>query len=307
MPFLALSSRFSKHALYSYAPATTVLGDHCSWLASKRDDRTFSYIHLSDLHQPVSPPEQYARQFRVDTDLDDLSEWRYTDKTALEGDAAEYVEHRRRLYRAAVRYVNDSLSRYYRFLTDELGSDVTLIVTADHGEGFWEHAALDAEHFVDTRPAYCVGHGGTPYECISRVPLLVDGISLDALESDGIVSLIDVTPTILETVGLTCTTSIEGRSLLYEIPSSRVVLTESARYGYEKKAMYYDGWKYLVSKGDDTSLGFSLPGERRASVPPEIKRTMTETLPAWPATDGTGAETTVSKTVEKRLDNLGYK
>ena len=180
-------------------------------------------------------------------------------------------------------------------------------MTGDHGEGFWEHAALDAEHFVDTRPAYCVRHGGTPYECISRVPLLVDGVSLDAVQSDSPVSLIDVAPTILEMVGLTDRASTRGCSLLHEIPRDRIVLTESARYGYEKKAVYYDGWKLIVSRGDDISLGFSLPEERCTAVPSEIEPTMTEALPPWPATDGTGAEQTVSKTVEKRLENLGYK
>jgi hypothetical protein len=136
---------------------------------------------------------------------------------------------------------------------------------------------------------------------------LVDGPSLEAFGSETTVSLIDVAPTILERVGLTGAVPTTGRSLQHELPSDRVVLSESTRYGYEKRALYYDGWKRIVSEGDDTALGFSLPEERPTPVPPATERTMAGTLPPWPAADGTGAETTVSTTVEKRLENLGYK
>ena len=307
MPFLALSGRFSRHALYRNDPAATVLGDHHSWLVDRGSYPTFSYVHLSDLHEPVAPPEEYVERFDVDTSIKGLSGWRYTAESELDVNAAEYVEHRRRLYRAATRYVDDLLSAYYRSLIDGLGTDVTLIVTGDHGEGFWEHAALDAEHFVDSRPAYCVGHGGTPYECISRVPLVVDGLSLDGFESDGLVSLIDVAPTVLDAVGASGVSSTTGRSLFDEVPADRTLLVEAARYGYEKKAVYREGWKRILSEGDDVSLGFSIPAERVTEIPPEIEAVMTDALPAWPDADGTAPEQEVSKTVERRLEQLGYK
>ena len=307
MPFLALSGRFGRHALYQNMPAATVLDDHHSWLADRFDDRTFSYIHLNDLHQPVSPPEEYTRRFGVDTSIKGLSKWRYTAETELDGDVAEYVEHRQRLYRAAARYVDDFLAAYYRSITNGLETDVTLIVTGDHGEGFWEHAALDAEHFVDSRPAYCVGHGGTPYESVTQVPLIVDGLSLNGFDSNGPVSLIDIAPTILEAVGVTEAGGTTGRSLFNDVPSDRTVLTEAARYGYEKKAVYYEGWKRILSEGDDTSLGFSIPAERVTEIPPEIEAVMTDALPTWPDVDGTAPEQKVPKTVERRLEQLGYK
>jgi arylsulfatase A-like enzyme len=188
-----------------------------------------------------------------------------------------------------------------------LNGDVLFVVTGDHGEGFWEHAALDAEHFVDSRPAYCVGHGGTPYESVTQVPLIVDGLSLDGFDSDGPISLIDIAPTILEAVGVTEAGGTTGRSLFNEVPPDRIVLTEAARYGYEKKAVYYEGWKRILSEGDDVSLGFSIPAERVTEIPPEIEAVMTDALPAWPDADGTAPEQEVSKTVERRLEQLGYK
>ena len=165
----------------------------------------------------------------------------------------------------------------------------------------------DAEHFVDSRPAYCVERGGTLDECISRVPVLVEGLLLDGLDSDGYVSLIDVAPTILEAVGATGTGQMTGRSLFDEISVDRTVLVEAARYGHEKKAVYHEGYKRIVSQRDEVSLGFSIPGERRVDLPSEIEAVMADVLPTWPDADESESEQRVSKMVERRLERLGYK
>ncbi|WP_435179294.1 sulfatase-like hydrolase/transferase [Halorussus sp. AFM4] len=325
VPFLALGGRFRTHRLRADASADEVLGDHLSWLGERRDRPTFSYLHLADLHEPVDPPADYWRAHDVDPSIPDVRSWRYEDVTETTPAVARYREHRRRLYRAAVEYVDNRLAAYHRRLTDLLG-DVALVAVGDHGEGFWERAAHAARHFGDSRPAYCVGHGGAPYEALTRVPLRVaglDGLSaLDAGSSstrDAPVSLVDVAPTLADAVGFDPGTADSddraagGVSLFGDVPEDRIALVESGRYGYEKKAAYSRGYKLVVSRGDDYAAGFSVPDEEPVDLPPDVESDLRDALPAFPGEDGSETvpgqepDDSPSRSVERRLADLGYR
>ncbi|WP_255197780.1 sulfatase-like hydrolase/transferase [Halorarius litoreus] len=298
MPFFALGGRFERHALYDDAPADVVLPDFADWVDDHADERTFSYLHLGDLHEPVEPPESYWERFDVDPTIDGLSRWRFRETPDPGPEGERYRDHRRRLYRAAAAYVDDRLAA----LHDRLPADVALLVTADHGEALWEHAAFDAETFVDSRPAYGIDHGGTPYEAIARVPLVTDGLDL---RLDGApASLVDVAPTLLDTLGCEDALPATGSSLLRGVPEDRIPLVEACRYGHEKKAAYVDDWKLVVSRGDDAAVGFSLPDEEPTDLPEDVEARLFEALPAWP--DGEHPERRVSGMAQQRLEDLGY-
>lgn len=316
VPFLALCGRFRTHRLLEGAGAERLLAEHRSWLADRRDDRTFSYLHLSDLHEPVAPPADYAADHDVDTSVEGVRRWRHEDVPRRTPTVERYRTHRWRLYRAAVEYVDHRLAAHHARLTDHL-DDLALVVTGDHGEAFWEHAAFDAAHFADPRPAYCVGHGGAPYEAVTRVPLGVAAAGstggLGRVDPDGRVSLVDVVSTVLDAAGLDGGTTTDdgagadgppvgGTSLLDEVPDRRI-LVEGVRYGYEKKAVYDGGRKLVVSRGDDVAVEFSLPAETPSEIPESAAAAMREALPAWPEGEG---RRHASEAVERRLANLGY-
>ncbi|GAB3670224.1 sulfatase-like hydrolase/transferase [Halopiger thermotolerans] len=347
VPFLALSGRFGSHELYRDASADRVLSNHLEWLADRRDERTFSYVHLGDLHEPVDPPADYWDARDVDETIPDVRTWRFEDVAdpSASPTVERYRTHRRRLYRAAAEYVDNRLSAF-RTRADELLPETLVVVCGDHGEAFWEHAAFAADRFADPRPAYCVGHGGAPYEAVARVPLCVGGTSAAAdriregdaaLESasnrpdpDGRRSLIDVAPTVLEAVGLPAPSGVAGTSLAASVEDRRL-LVESARYGYEKKAVYDGDRKLLVSAGDGVVAGFSLPEETPCTLADDREAALLEALPSWPgarskpradadaaaepgdgpAPDGDSAgrpaEREVSRDVQRRLDRLGYR
>ncbi len=202
VPFLALSGRFGTHRLRADADATDVLADHESWLEGREDGRTFSYLHLGDLHEPVDPPADYWATHDVDESIPGVRRWRHEDVPHLTPTVERYREHRTRLYEAAAEYVDGRLAAHHARLTDRLG-DVLFVVAGDHGEGFWERAAFHAAHFADSRPAYCVGHGGAPYEVITRVPLAFDASgSREVPAADARASLVDVAPTLRDAAGL---------------------------------------------------------------------------------------------------------
>ena len=156
MPFFALGGRFESHALYDDASAANVLGDFADWFARRDDERTFSYLHLGDLHEPVDPPARYWGEHDVDRDVDGLPRWRYETDSDPGPEGEHYREHRRRLYSAAADYVDDRLAALADAVTGR--DDVALVVTADHGhnlgyeadDGLFHHTASMTEGVLHT-------------------------------------------------------------------------------------------------------------------------------------------------------------
>ncbi|WP_434530800.1 sulfatase-like hydrolase/transferase [Haloarcula sp. NS06] len=300
MPFLAASGRFETHKLYNDAGAERILTNYETWLDNNITNSTFSYIHLADPHQPTDPPEKYWREYRVDDDLDGITKWGdYADN--WDGKGAEYFqEHKKRLYRASVNYVDSQISKLIGRLGGKLHTDPTVIVTSDHGEALWEHPELDSANFYDSRPAYSVGHGGTPYESISRVPILYKNTEFSSEDC----STIDIFPTLLSDKSIDIPDGVTGHSHSDPFPAQRMLLTEGSRYGYEKKAIYDSDYKMIRSNGDDTTLGFEIPSETTVQLPDGVESELTQQLPPWPEGDKVRE---VSNQVQTQLENLGYK
>lgn len=300
MPFLALRGQFERHRLFNNCSCDQLLSTYRDWVAS-RSVPTFAYLHLSDLHEPVDPPQEYWETYDVDAGIEDVTGWDYLTPDPSD-EAARYREHRERLYDAAAAYVDDVLTEYVAEF-ERILDDPLVVITSDHGEAFWEFTEFDAEHFVDSRPAYCVGHGGTPYESIARVPVLSTDPELPRFDSHS--SLVDLAPTILESLELPVPDGMTGRP-----PDSdhrdRPLLVEASRYGHEKKAAYGSDWKLVASVGDDERVGFELPAERVESIPDSVYSELEASLPSWPDKDGPRGEN-VNDTVQQRLENLGYK
>lgn len=295
-PFVALSGRFEEHALYHKvnSNADDVLEDYLEWVEGR--DRTFAFVHLADPHVPVDPPREYWEAHDVDPSIENIRNFQFQDEIDCDDECQRYREHRRRLYRAAIDYVDDALSTFTTRLDDTVQEPLVL-VTADHGEALWEHVAFDVERFNGSG---CVGHGGTPYEPLARVPLMTNA----DWSFDGHVSLVDLAPTLADAVGIDVPET-SGYSLLDQVPAERMPIVEGSLNGYEKKAIYKDEYKLIVSHGDDVEVGFTMPDEEVVEIPEETRETMLRALPSWP--DGSDATTEVSGVVEDRLANLGYR
>ncbi|WP_247731620.1 sulfatase-like hydrolase/transferase [Halovivax limisalsi] len=296
-PFVALSGRFETHELYHSitANADDVLSDHVNWLAGR--ERTFSLVHLADPHVPVDPPTAYWESHEVDRSIEAIENWRYGTETECADDCRRYREHRRRLYRAAIDYVDDAIERYVARLDETIDEDYALLVTADHGEALWEHVDFDVTHFDGTG---CVDHGGAPYDELARVPLLTNR----QWEVDAPVSLVDVAPTILDSVGVTGP-HMSGVSLRGDAPAERRLLVEGSLSGYEKKAVYDGGAKLVASRGNDVEVVLDSNTDEPIDVSEDRLESMRESLPPWP--DGGENQTEVPEVVEDRLAQLGYR
>jgi arylsulfatase A-like enzyme len=180
----------------------------------------FLFVHLIDPHWPYLPPKSWLERFGPrPRDISDLLEKVFDGDTPSDQDEIEQVIH---LYDAEIAYADEQVGR----LVDELKSrdlydDALIIVTADHGEAFYEHGHW--QHTVSL------------YDEVIRIPLIVKwpGSSRKARVKMP-VSQIDIFPTILRAAGLdppatgALTLSeqqsiapISGRSVISELTSAR--------------------------------------------------------------------------------------
>lgn len=144
------------------------------------------FIHTYQVHAPFRPPERYADLFRND---------------GLPGPEDATLRRERDNYDREIRFVDDKLRELVNTL-DERGvlARTLLVVTADHGEEFQEHGRYQ--------------HGAAVYEESLRVPLLFLGPGIPAGRHEGVVSLIDVMPTVLDYLGIPPPDDFDGTSLL---------------------------------------------------------------------------------------------
>jgi arylsulfatase A-like enzyme/Flp pilus assembly protein TadD len=92
-----------------------VVDDALKWLAQKRSEPFFAWVHLYDAHAPYEPPAAYRTRFP---------------KSPYDG---------------AIAYVDAQVGRLVSALEQSGALDRTIVaVVADHGEGLGEHA--EAEH-----------------------------------------------------------------------------------------------------------------------------------------------------------------
>jgi len=133
------------------------------WLRHMRDERFFLYLHYIDPHDAYAPPpESLATNPFVRSPDEVVSTQRIDDlflgKSPLEGE--EELERIRRMYAAEVYFTDRNLGRLFQALASlGLDGETLVVVTADHGEEFFEHGGWR--------------HGLTLYDEVLRVPLIL--------------------------------------------------------------------------------------------------------------------------------------
>ncbi|WP_336358121.1 sulfatase-like hydrolase/transferase [Haloarcula sp. CGMCC 1.6347] len=296
-PFLALRGAFQTHHVYDDESAKKVLDQYRYWRSSR--DQSFGYIHLGDLHAPIEPPKEYIKEYDIDMSLPGLSKIHAykTDFDPNDEECKYYRDHKLRLYRAAADYISDQL----RPLISEYKDDTAIILVGDHGESLWEHQKYDRQ-ISDSRPNYCFGHGGTPFDKLARVPIGVSG-KVPA-PTGGWASLIDIAPTITNLA----VDNIEysGYNWQSQIPENRAVICEATRYGVERKAVYMGENKIIRSEADDVSLKatVSSEGESFEELSDELTTKLIQKLPTdW---DNSNQKANTSTMVQQQLEALGY-
>ena len=175
-------------------------------LATLRGGGQLLFLHTYEIHDPYVDD-------RFTTGLESGRLKPYFDQATARG-LGELTEDEKRwveaLYDGGVAFTDERLRALFERIDDHLALDRTIVVvTSDHGEEFWEHDGWR--------------HGQSVYQHQLHVPLFLHvpaalrrrhGIA----EGAGVVSqpvrLIDVTPTLLELLGIEPDPAMQGRSLL---------------------------------------------------------------------------------------------
>lgn len=124
-----------------------------------------------------------------------------------------------------------------------LGERTLVVLTSDHGEGMFEHGRM--------------GHAFGHYAELANVPLVLmgDGLVEQGLIIDTVTSHLDITPTILDLLGVTPSEHVQGQSLVPMLRRQgpwppRVMPLEYGR-SYALRARR---WKYIVDYQQNESL-----------------------------------------------------
>jgi choline-sulfatase len=155
------------------------------WLRDRPQGPFFLWVHYFDPHRPHQPPVEYLDRVRKN-------------KSAYQHERDE----KPMTYDAEMLYLDCEFGRFLASLREmKLLEKSLLVLHADHGEEMWEH-----EYF---------GHGVNLYDETMRVPLIIRGAGWPAGQRiQQPVRLLDVAPTILETLGYPKVPEFQGRSVL---------------------------------------------------------------------------------------------
>lgn len=177
--------------------ASNQLDRALAWLDEEDGRDVAMLLHLMDAHLPYKEPAKYRSmyagkrpaKFKKDSfSRPELMSWGPRAK-----EDRQYVRDR---YDNNIRYIDDQLQRLYSRLRPE---DV-VVFFSDHGEEFWEHGGFE--------------HGHTLFDELLRVPLIIDAPGIEPSKIDVPVSLLDVTPTVLDLLDLPGGSDLNGTSLV---------------------------------------------------------------------------------------------
>ena len=196
------------------------------------------------------------------TDPDQLREALYADPKDFPSADLRYL---RDLYDGEIWHTDRHLRTFFDWLlAQEWATNTIIVIAADHGEAFGEHGVLR--------------HGGTPYREVTHVPLICyrpDG-QWRARKVKQPVSLIDLTPTLLELAGVSKPEAMVGSSLVPLIEggaSQARPIFAGSQTGWTARK---DPWWYVSEPGDRSEELYHMgrdPGQKRnlaATSPREL-------------------------------------
>lgn len=244
--------------LFPHIKANNIFKQFKKWVLKKKSS-FFAYLHLGDLHEPISPPIKYRNYFAKVERIKNIERWDFREFTQQNGKEFEkYKKNRILLYDNTLRSLDSSIKQLYLFFQRQnLLNSTIFVITSDHGEEFWEYPNLEANNFYDPRGFHGVGHGHNIFNKIIEVPLLLSGPEIPK-KGNSKVSTTDIMPTILDLLKIRYKINFDGKNIFKEDNNKRLLLSEATGYGFEKKALIYGRYKFIYSKNDNISWIFDL-------------------------------------------------
>lgn len=176
-------------------------------LEANKKDKLFIWAHFMDAHYPYLPNKSNIEKLGFE-DIPDIK------KTFLflkmlnnpKKVTKREIKILKNLYDAQIYNIDKEIKKIYSYLENNSLLDETLVViTADHGEEFREHG--DFSHRVDKDEPKL-------YDIHLHVPLIFYCKNKLFYDVNSCVSLLDLTPTIIDILGIKKLDEFKGKSLL---------------------------------------------------------------------------------------------
>jgi arylsulfatase A-like enzyme len=287
------------------------------WIEGNRGASFFVFLQTYEVHTPYTPPREILDLFETDY------AGRYAEAYPARAAAlvntgkillsAAELAHVSTLYDAEIRHLDRALSELWRRL-EATGAleDTLVVITSDHGEDMMEHGWLH--------------HGTTLYDPALRVPFVAlwpgripAGARLECQRS-----LVDLTPTLLDLLGLEAAPAVDGESFAKDLlrggcRSSSPAFFELRNATWAETSdlpaagLRDDHWKYIarLKTGSDELYDLEQdPGEKVNLIGSERERVdaMRGRILAIFASGSSRSKPSekLAPEVEDRLRSLGY-
>jgi len=297
--------------------AKTLTDVALAWLARVETRPRFLYVHYMDVHQPNTPPEPYFSLFPVAEGgkrEPRHGDWSYENETAEESaEFRRFRAHRIATYDGAIRFVDGEIARLAAALSPDRRP--LIVVTSDHGEELWDHAAIQEQWRDDPRGIWGIGHGHTLFEEILRIPLIVVGGGFaSGRQSDCPASLLDLAPTLFAAARLDPAPGWRGtdlEALAGDACPERILAAESLAYGPMSRALLTGRLKLTLradrvllhdlrrDPAESRDLAVRLPNQTEV-----LRRELDRQLSSAPAVAGESMQ--LDDALRRELKALGY-
>ena len=213
------------------------------WMRDNASKSMFMLLHLFDPHLDYDPPGDYRFRY-TEGRTEPAPPLTMTNCLDMrpskeEPPSQEDIAYMKALHHGELAFVDAQIGRVVDALK-ELGlyDEAMIVVTADHGEEFWEHGGFE--------------HGHTLYDELVKVPLVMKFPASQPAANAVVgtqVRMIDIMPTVFEVAGVDEPNTFAGKSLRPAIEgletAGRPTLCESTLYGITKVAWRADRYKYI--------------------------------------------------------------
>ncbi len=193
------------------------------WLERHYKEDFFLYIDTWDPHEPWDAPNYYTEMYMSGFDGEAVQPI-YGYWQDVEGFTRGRVDKAHAAYCGEITMVDSWLGHLLRRVENMGLMENTIIVfTSDHGFYFGEHGGLFGKMtFAKKSDGSLYQHGDADaqwqrsplYEELVHIPLIIAAPGMPPGGYDGITSVVDVMPTLLDALGVDAPDYVDGRSLL---------------------------------------------------------------------------------------------
>ena len=276
---------FDKFRTFMYKQAPTVNSTIKKWSKKMMEGgKYFLYIQYMDPHAPYHPRKPWYKRFE------------------------DKKENRISAYDSEINFADQHIKELFELFKWE--KDTLIIITADHGEGLWDHGNM--------------GHGKTLYREEIQVPLmfcLPGGTKPGRFDVN--VSTIDILPTVRDLVGLPKSETDAGVSLVPVMEKREHHLDKRNLFSYlwvkmqdtiEWKSTIYKNWHFVIKLPDIRHLFSLLLDKKEAdnkieegkAIAVQLEKRFEESMKNSKKYKQESAKVKLDKKKTDKLKSLGY-